>query len=87
MSASQRTRDGRNPIRTALEEDVLDAHEDWLEACVRVSDAYSLWLSARIPDRPGRFAAYTAALDREESAAARYRDLIHELGSAAPPAS
>jgi hypothetical protein len=56
-----------------------DAYVDWREESTGVWDAYERWAHALEIDAAGAFAAYRAALDREESASHAYADL---LGSA-----
>ncbi len=49
---------------------------DWREECVVVEAAYERFKAAPGADRTLAFAAYAAALEREESAAARYEAQI-----------
>jgi hypothetical protein len=58
--------------RTELVDDAIDAYVDWREECRFVWDAYRRWSSACRADAALAFAAYAAALDREERAAAAY---------------
>lgn len=51
---------------------VMYLYREWKQASARVSAAYDGFSSAGPPDRPAAFAAYTAALDREEAAARSY---------------
>jgi hypothetical protein len=53
-----------------------DAYVDWREECTGVWNAYERWAHALDIDAPGAFAAYRAALDREESASDAYADLL-----------
>ena len=53
-----------------------DAYVDWREECAGVWDAYERWAHALDIDAAGAFAAYRAALDREESASLAYADLL-----------
>jgi hypothetical protein len=53
-----------------------DAYVDWREECAGVWDAYERWTHALDIDAAGAFAAYRAALDREESASHAYADLL-----------
>jgi hypothetical protein len=52
-----------------------DAYVDWLEECVTVREAYERWSSAAAADVLLAFAAYRAALDREEHAARCFQAL------------
>lgn len=53
-----------------------DAYVDWREECTEVWGAYERWTHAPKADAAGTFAAYRAALDREESASHAYADLL-----------
>ena len=65
-------RDARLRRKNALIDEAMDRYLEWREECAAVSDAYQSWTSAtEETDLP--FAAYTAALDREQSAATVYR--------------
>ena len=58
-----------------LMDEAIQAYVDWREECIAVSDAYKRWACAAIDDAAGAFAAYSAALDREECASDAYADL------------
>jgi hypothetical protein len=60
---------------------MMDRYVSWREECAAVEKAYRDWLGARNEDRTAAFAAYTAALDREECAAGEYRRLIEDAES------
>ena len=51
---------------------LMDVYVDWREESATLEEAYRRWSSAPAPDRALAFAAYTAALDREESASIVY---------------
>jgi hypothetical protein len=53
-----------------------EAYVSWREECAEVWGAYARWAHARKNDAAGAFAAYRAALDREESASRAYADLL-----------
>ena len=55
---------------------VLDGYIAWREENAAVEAAYRKWLGAEREERALAFAAYSAALDREEYAAAEYQRLI-----------
>jgi hypothetical protein len=57
---------------------MMDRYVSWREECAAVEKAYADWLGARSEDRALAFAAYSAALDREEYAAGEYRRLIED---------
>jgi hypothetical protein len=56
--------------------ETLRAYVDWREKCIVVRNAYDSWAAAGRADAPLAFAAYTAALDREERAAEAYGDVV-----------
>lgn len=60
---------------------MMDGYVAWREECAAVDKAYRDWLGARSEDRADAFAAYSAALDREEHAATEYRRLIEHAES------
>ncbi len=60
---------------------MMDGYVSWREECAAVDKAYRDWLGARREDRADAFAAYSAALDREEYAAAEYRRLVDDAES------
>lgn len=59
-----------------LVDSLMEAYVSWREACLRVDDAYASWASERGTRATLAFESYTAALDREETAAEVYADLI-----------
>jgi hypothetical protein len=63
-------------VEVALIDAAVDSYVDWREASEAVRRAYGRWGRAARRDRPGAFAAYVAALDREERAGARYAHVI-----------
>jgi hypothetical protein len=67
------------PARTLLVDDAIDAYVDWREECLFVWDAYVRWSEARQADGALAFAAYAAALDREERACAWYAGRLGRL--------
>jgi hypothetical protein len=60
---------------------MMDRYVSWREECAAVEQAYRDWLGARREDRSVAFAAYTAALDREEFAATAYRLVVEDAQS------
>jgi hypothetical protein len=52
-----------------LTDDFLESYARWRETCVDVRLAYQRWANSTLPQRGLAFAAYRAALDREELAA------------------
>jgi hypothetical protein len=65
-------------------DEALVAYVDWREGCAEVWDAYERWVRADKADDPGAFAAYRAALDREECASQAYADLVGAAGAEGP---
>jgi hypothetical protein len=65
--------------KNALIDEAMDSYVDWREECEAVRDAYTSWLSAPPEEGELPFAAYGAALDREQSAAAVYRIALGRL--------
>jgi hypothetical protein len=66
----------RNGVRDKLIDDVMDAYVDWRQESADVESAYRRWSIARSTDPAGAFAAYAAALDREELASLSYAQVI-----------
>jgi hypothetical protein len=59
-------------IRPDLVDRMIELYCDWRTECAAVQSAYERFLDASASDRATTFAAYTAALDREESACESY---------------
>lgn len=59
-------------VRPALVDRMIELYCDWRTESAAVQAAYERFLDAMAPDRARAFAAYFAALDREESAADSY---------------
>jgi hypothetical protein len=57
--------------RSAIDE-LLEGYVSWREACRAVWLAYERWISSDRAERGLGYAAYLAALDREERAARTY---------------
>ncbi len=75
----------RSPVASLpssiLVDAALDAYIAWREETAAVEAAYRKWLGAAREERALAFAAYSAALDREEYAAAEYQCLIERAES------
>jgi hypothetical protein len=71
--------DSTNSLRRRLVEEALERYVDWRQACTAVRHAYERWSCAAADERALTFAAYRAALDQEESAAALYGALVNRL--------
>ncbi|MBV9337510.1 MAG: hypothetical protein JO262_06655 [Solirubrobacterales bacterium] len=70
-----------SPPSSILIDAVLDGYIAWREENAAVEAAYRSWLAAAREERALAFAAYSAALDREEHAAAEYQLLIERAES------
>jgi hypothetical protein len=66
-------------IADALADELLAARVRWHLAAERAAAAYGRWAAAPGGARREPFAAYVAALAREEDAAGRYEDLVAAL--------
>jgi hypothetical protein len=55
-----------------LVDEMLAGYIDWREGAAAARDSYTRWCNAPAGEKDSRFSAYMAALDQEESAAARY---------------
>jgi hypothetical protein len=64
-------------------DEVLETYVSWRETCEQVRIAYAEWRSSERWESDLTFAAYCAALDREESAARFYADCVEQLGARA----
>ena len=63
-------------MRDQLVDVALDRYIDWREQSRESVAAYETWTSAPVTERRLAFAAYRAALDREDQAASRYASAI-----------
>jgi hypothetical protein len=72
------------PTQAWLVDEAVDAYVDWREECATVRDAYERWGRALAADAGSAFAAYRAAVDREERAADIYAELMGRLAAACP---
>lgn len=63
--------------RSDLVDELMDAYVDWREECLALEEAYARWSSVALDERNVAFAAYTAALDREEQASSVYAKRTH----------
>ena len=52
---------------------------EWREECDALAEAYAGWESVAAADRELAFAAYQAALDREQLASAVYSDSVERV--------
>jgi hypothetical protein len=68
-------------IRPELVDRMMDLYCDWRAESAAVQTAYERFRDAATADRTVAFAAYLAALDREESACASYAEQIRVVES------
>jgi hypothetical protein len=66
-------------VQEQLLDEAFARYLDWLAECDAVNAAYGAWSSAARSGRALPFAAYGAALDREERAAGVYRSVIDRV--------
>ena len=66
-------------VRPELIDVMMDMYVDWREECIALRKAYERWSSVRLAERKLAFAAYRAALDREDRASAVYADLVKSV--------
>jgi hypothetical protein len=78
MTRGTRERDRR------LGDAVIDLYVEWREECSAVQLAYERWRDASRDDGAAAFAAYKAALDREQRASDVYAALIRQAMSPVP---
>jgi hypothetical protein len=65
-------------VRDRLADKAFQLYLDWRDECAAVDAAYRRWRHAARTESVFAFAAYTAALDREECAAVHYRTALAE---------
>ena len=75
-------RDAQLKRKNALIDQAMERYVEWREECATVSDAYANWTNAPTDETDVPFAAYTAALDREQSAATVYGRALERLEQA-----
>ena len=68
-------------VEDVLVDRMIDLYCDWRTACAEVRSAYERFCRARATDRALAFAAYAAALDREQSACEDYAGQIKAIES------
>jgi hypothetical protein len=66
-------------LREQLIDEAFARYLDWLAESEAVNAAYGVWSRAARTDGALPFAAYGAALDREERAATMYRSVIDQV--------
>ena len=68
-------------VEDLLVDRLIELYCDWRTACDEVRAAYERFCRACASDREVAFAAYAAALDREQSACEDYAGQIHVIES------
>lgn len=68
------------PPRVRLVDEAIEHYVAWREECAAVRAGYEYWSHESGADRMMWFAAYKAALDREECAAELYALSVRRLG-------
>jgi hypothetical protein len=68
-------------VRPDLIDRMMDLYCDWRTECERVRASYEHFVSIDPSDRSAAFAAYTAALDREEAACEAYARQVRLIES------
>jgi hypothetical protein len=65
-------RDEQLRRKSALIDEAMERYVEWRQTCEAVYEAYANWTNAPAEETDLPFAAYSAALDREQSAATVY---------------
>jgi hypothetical protein len=58
---------------------LMDCYLTWRNESRSAAESYRAWTQTPGADRSSAFSRYTAALDREEEAAARYRSAVEAV--------
>jgi hypothetical protein len=66
-------------ISPVLNDDLMDLYVEWRQECIVVRNAHVRWSSSPVAEQESAFAAYRAALDREERATAVYADRLQRI--------
>jgi hypothetical protein len=72
-------------VASWLTDDFLEGYVSWREESATVRNAYALWQDAQPQDQSVAFAAYGAALDREEQAARALRRRVERIRAPLEP--
>ncbi len=62
----------KTAVRAEVIDELVDAYVEWREECLALAGAYERWSGEADRDRRLAFAAYRAALDREQQACSVY---------------
>ena len=74
----------RQAHQNGLGDALIDLYVEWREECSAVRVAYERWRDASKGESADAFAAYNAALDREERAGNIYAALVRQASPTAP---
>jgi hypothetical protein len=74
-------------IHPDLVDRMIESYCDWRTDCAEVHAAYARFLDAPASDRAPAFAAYIAAVDREQCACEAYAAQVHLVASGCAAAS
>jgi len=69
-------------LAAGLADEMSAYYMHWRDAAAGVADAYRVWRLASAAQEGAHFAAYMAALDKEEAAATRYAMAVKNLDRA-----
>ena len=69
-------------LAAGLADEMLAYYMDWRADAAAAADAYRVWQCAPAAREAEHFAAYMAALDKEEAAAARYAMVVKAVDRA-----
>lgn len=67
------------PPALELVDAMMSRYVQWREHAAAATDAYSEWSAAPAGEKASRFAAYFAALDREEASAGTYAVAVADV--------
>jgi hypothetical protein len=70
-------------VEPELVDELIELYCDWRSECWSVRSAYAQFSAATADERPLAYAAYRAALDREEAAADVYAEQLSVVASRA----
>ena len=76
MASDGKDRSALHVSLRRLRDEIIDLYLDWREEAAGGADAYATWADAPADEKGPCFAAYLAAIDREEAAARSYADVV-----------
>jgi len=79
ISTAGKPNAGRAFPAVAVVDAMLSRYVSWREHAVTAGDAYREWCGAPAGEKASRFAAYVAALDREEDSAESYAAAVADV--------